>query len=67
MKFKLWRTRKQFYDNIPKSFTDTKKKAGYKSVSVSPDLTKRRYLLLREARESIRNNYGTDPICYCGH
>ena len=33
-----------------------KKKPGYKSYSISVDLTKRRYLLLREARKLIKNN-----------
>ena len=42
--------RKQCYDARPKNFKDGKKKPGYKSFSVSVDLTKKR-LLLCEARE----------------
>ena len=53
-KFKSWRVRKQFYNARPKNFKDGKKKPGYKSSSVSVGLTKRRYLLLREARELIK-------------
>ena len=51
---------KKFYDTRPKNFKDGEKKPGYKSFSVSGDLTKMRYLLLREARELIKNNYGID-------
>ena len=60
MKFKSWRARKQFYDARPKKFKDDKKKPGYKSFSVSVDLTKRRYVLLLEARELIKNNDDID-------
>ena len=56
MKFKSWSARKQFYDARPNNFKDGKKKPGYKSFSVSVELTKRRYLLLGEARELIKNN-----------
>ena len=55
-KLKSWSARKQFYDARSKNFKDGKKKPGYKSFSVLVDLTKRRYLLLREVRESIKNN-----------
>ena len=47
VKFKSWRPRKQFYDARPKTFQDGKKKPGYKSFSVSFDLTKRCYLLFK--------------------
>ena len=60
VKFKLWRARKQFYDARPKNFKDGKKKPSCKSFSVSVDLTKRRYLLFREARELINNNDDID-------
>ena len=56
VKLKSWRAGKQFYDARPKNFRDDKKKPGYKSYSVSDDLTKRPDLLLREARELIKNN-----------
>ena len=55
VKFRSWRLQKQFYDARPKNFKDGKKKPGYKSFSVSVDLTKRRYLLSCEARELIKN------------
>ena len=45
VKFQSWRARKQFYDARPKNFKNGKKKPGYKSFSVSVDLTKRRFLL----------------------
>ena len=60
MKFKSWSAWKQFYDARPKNFKDGKKKPGYKSFSVSVDLTKRRYLLLREARKLIKHNDDID-------
>ena len=60
VKFKSWRARKQCYDARTKNFKDGEKKPGYKSFSVSVDLTKRRYLLLREARELIKNNNDID-------
>ena len=40
VKLKSWRARKQFYDARPKNFKDGKKKPGYKTFSVSVDLTK---------------------------
>ena len=54
MKFRSWRAQKQFYDARPKNFKDGKKKPGYKSFSISVDLTRRCYSLLREARELIK-------------
>ena len=60
VKFKSWTARKQFYDARPKNFKDGKKKPGYKSFSVSVELTKRRYLPLGEARELIKNNDDID-------
>ena len=59
-KFKSRRAQKQFYDARPKNFKDDKKKPNYKSFSVSVDLPKRLYLLLREARELIKNNDDID-------
>ena len=50
-KIKSWTARKQFYDARPKSFKDDKKKPGYKSFSLLVDLTKKHYLILRQARE----------------
>ena len=56
VKFKSWSAQEQFYDARPKNFKDGKRKPCYKSFSVWVDLTKRRYMLLREARELIKNN-----------
>ena len=60
VKFQSWRARKQFCDARPKNFKGGQKKPGCKSFSVSVDLTKRRHLLLREARELIKNNDDID-------
>ena len=46
----------RFYDVRPKSFKDGKKKPGYRSFSVSVDITKKRFMLLLEARELVKNN-----------
>ena len=51
---------KQFCDARLKNVKDGKKKPGYKSFSVSVDLTKRHYLVFREARELIKNNDDID-------
>ena len=56
VKFKSWSAQEQFYDARPKNFKDGKRKPCYKSFSVWVDLTKRRYMLLREARELIKND-----------
>ena len=60
VKFTSWSARKQFHDARPKNFKDGKKKPGYKSFSVSVDLTERHYLLFHEARESVKNNDDID-------
>ena len=60
VKFKSSSARKQFYNGRTKNFKDGQKKPGYKSFSVSADLTKNHYLLLREARELIKNNDDTE-------
>ena len=51
-KFKSWRAWKQSYNARPKNSKDGKKKPRY--------LAKRRYLLLREDRELIKNKEDID-------
>ena len=60
VKLNSWRVRKQFYDTRPKNIKDGKKKTGYKSFSALVDSAKRRYLLLRKAKELIKDNDDTD-------
>ena len=60
VKLKWRRQRKQFYDARSKNSKKSKKEPDYKSFSVSVDLTRRRYMLLRKARELIKNNDDTD-------
>ena len=52
--------RNKFYDTRPKCFIDLWKKTGHKSFSVSIDLIKRRYLLMRELWELIKSNNDID-------
>ena len=47
IKFKSWGYRQDVYRNRPRRFENGKKKAGENSFSVSLDLTKRRYNLLK--------------------
>ena len=47
IKFKSWRYRQDVYRNRPRRFENGKKKPGENSFSVSLDLTKRRYNLLK--------------------
>ena len=60
VKLKWQRQRKQFCDARSKNSKESEKEPGYKLFSVSVDLTKRRYFLLRKARELIKNNDDTD-------
>ena len=60
VKFNSWRARKQFYDHRTKNFKDGQIKPGYKSFSVTVHLRKKRYLLLRKAKELMKNNGNTD-------
>ena len=55
IKFKSWETREKVYKARPKNHIEGGKKPGF---SISLDLTKRRYNLLKSARESIigKNN-----------
>ena len=49
IKFKSWRYRQDVYLNRPRRFENRKKKIGENYFSVSLDLTKRRYNLLKIA------------------
>ena len=49
IKFKSWRYRQDVYLNRPRRFENRKKKTGENYFSVSLDLTKRRYNLLKIA------------------
>ena len=50
IKFKSWRCRQNVYRNRPRRFENGKKKPCESSLSVSLDLTKRRYNLLKLAQ-----------------
>ena len=56
VKFKPWKSRKEFYDARPRNFVDGKKKPGLDFFNVSVDLTRRGYLLLKTAKGIIKNN-----------
>ena len=55
VKFKSWKSRTAFYKACPKSYVDRKKKPEVK-LSISLDLTKRRYHLMKTARDLTKNN-----------
>ena len=56
VKFKSWGERSAFYRARPTLFSGGKKKPGVLPFRVSLDLTKRRYDLLKHAKELIDNN-----------
>ena len=56
VKFKSWKSRKEFYDARPRNFVNGKKKPGLNFFNVSVDLTRRRYLLLETAKGIVKNN-----------
>ena len=56
VKFKSWKSRKEFYDARPRNFVNGKKKPGLNFFNVSVDLTRRRYLLLKTAKGTIKDN-----------
>ena len=55
-KFKFWDDRVRFYQARPKRFRNGSKKPVDTPFSVSLDLTKRRYNLLKETKEAISGN-----------
>ena len=56
VKFNSWNSRKRFYHARPRMNPSNKEKPGTFTFSVSPDLTKRRYELLKYARGIVNNN-----------
>ena len=50
VKFKSWKSRKEFYDARPRNFVNGKKKPGLNFFNVSVDLKRRRYLLLKPVK-----------------
>ena len=54
VKFKDWKSRQELYKARPKYFVNGKKKPGRK-FSITPDLTIRRYNLLKKAKGQIKD------------
>ena len=50
VKFSNWEAKKKFYLARPRAFVNGKKKPGKLPFTVTPDLTKRRYNLLKKAK-----------------
>ena len=61
VKFKSWSDRTAFYKNRPKRYVNGEKKPGAADFSVSLDLTKRRYDLLKSVQRVVKNY---SDICY---
>ena len=68
VKFKSWKSRKEFYDASPINFVNGKKKPGLDFFNVSVDLTRRHYLLLKTAKGIMKDNSDISnayPDIYC--
>ena len=63
IKFKSWRYRQNVYRNRPRRFENGKKKPGENSFSVSLDLTKRRYNLLKFAQGIVKEMDNVSFFC----
>ena len=63
IKFKSWRYRQNVYRNRPRRFENGKKKPGENSFSVSLDLTKRRYNLLKFAQGIVKEMDNVSFVC----
>ena len=63
IKFKSWRYRQDVYWNRPGRFENGKKKPGENSFSVSLDLTKRRYNLLKIAQGIVKEMDNANFVC----
>ena len=63
IKIKSWRYRKDVYRNRPRRFENGKKKPGENSFSVSLDLTKRRYNLLKIAQRIVKEIDNLSFVC----
>ena len=63
IKLKSWRYRQYVYRNRPRRFEKVKKKLGENSFGVSPDLTKRRYNLLKFAQSIVKKMDNVSFVC----
>ena len=63
IKFKSWRCRENFYRNRPRRFENNKKKPGENSFSVSLDLTKQRYNLLKFTQRIVKEMDNVSFVC----
>ena len=63
IKFKSWRYRQDVYQNLPKRFDNGKKKPGENSFSVSQDLIKRKYNLLKIAQGINKEMDNVSFVC----
>ena len=63
IKFKSWRYRQDVYRNQPRRFENGKKKPGENSFSVSLDLTRRRYNLLKIAQGIVKEMDNVSFVC----
>ena len=63
IKVKSWRYRQDVYRNRPRKFENGKKKRGENSFSVSLDLTKRRYNLLKFAQGIVKEMDNVSFLC----
>ena len=63
IKFKSWRYKWDVYRNRPRRFENGKKKPGENSFSVSLDLTKRRYNLLKIAKGIVKEMDNVSFVC----
>ena len=63
IKFKSWRYRQDDYRISPRRFTNGKKEPGQNSFSVSLDLIKRRYNLLKIAQGIVKEMDNASFVC----
>ena len=63
IKFKSWRYRQDVYWNRPRRFENGKKKPGENSFSVSLDLKKQRYNLLKIAQGIVKEMDTVSFVC----
>ena len=63
IKFKSWRYRLNVYRNRLRRFENGKKKPGENSFSVSLDLTKRRYNLLKFTQGIVKEMDNVSFVC----
>ena len=63
IKFKSWRYRQDDYRNRPRRFENGKKKPGGNCFSVSLDLTKRRYNLLKISQGIVKEMDNVGFVC----